>query len=149
MRIGIGGHCFQIHREIAGVERLQLGIDFLLLLDVVLPRPDLSYRATLEQWVGLPLTPPTGAARERAGKTTVYASWNGATAVSHWLVQAGPRRDALQPVGIARRRGFETVIPAHYATFPIIDQTADKFLAEMKGAKTKVLVPERGVAVTL
>lgn len=44
---------------------------------------------------------------------------------------------------------FETVIPAHYATFPIIDQTADKFVAEMKDAKTKVIVPERGVGVTL
>jgi L-ascorbate metabolism protein UlaG (beta-lactamase superfamily) len=44
---------------------------------------------------------------------------------------------------------FETVVPAHYATFPIIDQTADKFVAEMKDAKTKVIVPERGVAVPL
>jgi L-ascorbate metabolism protein UlaG (beta-lactamase superfamily) len=43
---------------------------------------------------------------------------------------------------------FETVIPCHYATFPIIDQTADKFAEEMKGSKTKVLVPERGTPVT-
>lgn len=39
---------------------------------------------------------------------------------------------------------FETVIPCHYATFPLIDPTADKFVDEMKGSKTKVLVPERG-----
>lgn len=38
---------------------------------------------------------------------------------------------------------FETVVPCHYGTFPIIDQTADKFLAEMKG--NNVLVPEVGV----
>jgi L-ascorbate metabolism protein UlaG (beta-lactamase superfamily) len=44
---------------------------------------------------------------------------------------------------------FETVIPAHYATFPLIDPTADKFVAAMKGSKTKVLVPERGRAVDL
>jgi L-ascorbate metabolism protein UlaG (beta-lactamase superfamily) len=44
---------------------------------------------------------------------------------------------------------FETVIPCHYATFPIIDQTADKFVAEMKGSKTRVLVPERGTPVEL
>jgi L-ascorbate metabolism protein UlaG (beta-lactamase superfamily) len=44
---------------------------------------------------------------------------------------------------------FETVIPCHYATFPIIDQTADRFVAEMKGAKAKVLVPERGSPVEL
>jgi L-ascorbate metabolism protein UlaG (beta-lactamase superfamily) len=39
---------------------------------------------------------------------------------------------------------FETVIPCHYATFPLIDPTADAFVDEMKGSKTKVLVPERG-----
>jgi L-ascorbate metabolism protein UlaG (beta-lactamase superfamily) len=42
---------------------------------------------------------------------------------------------------------FETVIPCHYGTFPIIDQTADAFIAEMKGSKAKVVVPERGAAV--
>lgn len=44
---------------------------------------------------------------------------------------------------------FETVIPCHYGTFPIIDQTADAFVTEMKGSKANVLVPERGVAVEL
>ena len=33
------------------------------LLDGVLPGSDLSYRATVEPWVGLPLSPPAGAAR--------------------------------------------------------------------------------------
>ena len=53
------------------------------------PDPDLSYRETLEPWVGLPLTPPAGAARQAGGKTTVYASWNGAT---RRRVLAGARR---------------------------------------------------------
>jgi L-ascorbate metabolism protein UlaG (beta-lactamase superfamily) len=44
---------------------------------------------------------------------------------------------------------FETVIPCHYGTFGLLDPTADKFITEMKGAKTQVLVPERGVAVEL
>jgi L-ascorbate metabolism protein UlaG (beta-lactamase superfamily) len=44
---------------------------------------------------------------------------------------------------------FETVIPAHYATFGMIEQSADKFIAEMKGAQARVLVPERGSAVEL
>lgn len=43
---------------------------------------------------------------------------------------------------------FQTVVPCHYGTFPIIDQTADKFLAEMKGV-AEVLVPERGQAFEL
>jgi len=38
---------------------------------------------------------------------------------------------------------FETVVPCHYGTFPIIDQTADKFVAEMGG--NRVVVPEVGV----
>ena len=37
---------------------------------------------------------------------------------------------------------FDTVVPMHYGTFPIIDQTPDKFLAQMEGQK--VLVPEVG-----
>ncbi len=44
---------------------------------------------------------------------------------------------------------FETAIPCHYATFGLLDPTADKFIAEMAGAKTKVLVPERGKAVEM
>ncbi|MGE3144020.1 MAG: metal-dependent hydrolase [Pseudorhodoplanes sp.] len=38
----------------------------------------------------------------------------------------------------------ETAIPCHYGTFPIIEPNADKFVAEMKGAATKVVVPEKG-----
>ena len=40
---------------------------------------------------------------------------------------------------------FEAVIPCHYGTFPIIDQTADGFLAEMAGHE--VVVPAIGEAV--
>ena len=60
-----------------------------LLFEGELPGPDLTYRATLEQWEGLPLTPPAGAARTAGSATTVYASWNGATRRG---VLAGPRR---------------------------------------------------------
>lgn len=42
---------------------------------------------------------------------------------------------------------FETVIPCHFATFPLVDPTAEKFIEGMKGAETKVLTPERGKAV--
>lgn len=44
---------------------------------------------------------------------------------------------------------FDTVIPCHYGTFPIIDPDAGKFAAAMKGTGTRVLVPERGKPVTL
>lgn len=38
---------------------------------------------------------------------------------------------------------FETIVPCHYGTFPLLDWTADKFVAEMAG--NTVLVPELGV----
>lgn len=41
---------------------------------------------------------------------------------------------------------FDRVIPCHYATFPILDQTPDKFIREMGTEGKKVLVPEIGKA---
>jgi len=38
----------------------------------------------------------------------------------------------------------DAVIPCHYGSFPIIEPNADKFVAEMKGHATKVIVPEKG-----
>jgi len=42
---------------------------------------------------------------------------------------------------------FETVFPCHYGTYPMLDQSADAFVAEMKGAH--VTVPKVGEAVTV
>jgi L-ascorbate metabolism protein UlaG (beta-lactamase superfamily) len=58
----------------------------------------------------------------------------------------GPRTAAL---AVKRFLNVGTVIPCHYGSFPIIDQTADKFVAEMKGDKTKVIVPEKGKAFSV
>ena len=44
---------------------------------------------------------------------------------------------------------FRTVIPCHYGTFPILDQTPDKFIREMGTDGGKVLVPEKGKPVEL
>jgi L-ascorbate metabolism protein UlaG (beta-lactamase superfamily) len=56
----------------------------------------------------------------------------------------GAQRAAL---ACKRYFDFETVIPAHYATFELLDPDAEKFIAAMKNEGAKVLVPERGVAV--
>lgn len=40
---------------------------------------------------------------------------------------------------------FKTIIPIHYGTFPILDPTADAFVAEMKGHN--VVVPAAGKAI--
>jgi len=52
---------------------------------------------------------------------------------------------------LAVKRFFklDAVIPCHYGTFPIIEPTANKFVAEMKGHATRVIVPDKGKAVTL
>ena len=77
------------------------------------PGSDLSYRETIDPWVGEPLTPPAGAARQKDGGTTVYASWNGATRVVSWRVLAGAGAGAgrLSAVASAAKSGFETAIP--------------------------------------
>jgi L-ascorbate metabolism protein UlaG (beta-lactamase superfamily) len=45
--------------------------------------------------------------------------------------------------------GVETVIPCHYGSFPIIEPTADKFVAAMQGKAAKVVVPDKGHPVTV
>ena len=39
---------------------------------------------------------------------------------------------------------FSRVIPCHYGTFPILDQTPDRFIREMGQDGRKVLVPTIG-----
>jgi L-ascorbate metabolism protein UlaG (beta-lactamase superfamily) len=53
-----------------------------------------------------------------------------------------------QTAALAVKKFFKlkSVIPCHYGSFPIIEKTADKFVAAMKGAATKVIVPEKGKA---
>jgi EmrB/QacA subfamily drug resistance transporter len=82
-----------------------------LLLEANFPGSDLSYRSMVEQWVGLPLTAPAGAARQADGKTTVYVSWNGATRVASWRVLAAAGAGKLAVVATSARSGFETAIP--------------------------------------
>jgi hypothetical protein len=82
-----------------------------LLFEGELPKPDLSYRATIEQWVGEPLSSPAGAARRSAGGATVYASWNGATRAVSWRVLAGDDESRMTAVANAAKSGFETAIP--------------------------------------
>jgi L-ascorbate metabolism protein UlaG (beta-lactamase superfamily) len=53
----------------------------------------------------------------------------------------------LAAMACKRYFNFKAVIPCHFGTFPIIDQTADAFRAEMKG--DNVLSPEIGVPFDL
>ncbi|MCB1438383.1 MAG: metal-dependent hydrolase [Nitratireductor sp.] len=56
---------------------------------------------------------------------------------------------AVAALACRRYFDFETIIPCHYASFPIIDQSADKFLAAMDGDAGKVRIPGIGEAIEL
>ena len=96
-----------------------------LLFEAELPGPNLSYRATLESWVGKPLTKPVGQARVSEGKTFVYASWNGATEVASWRVLR--RAGAAKPTVLAThaKSGFETAMPVAQASGSLQLQALD------------------------
>jgi hypothetical protein len=91
----------------------EFAADGTLLLDADLPAGMYSYRGLWLAWRSTPhhLPAVTASRQRRSGLWLVYASWNGATEVTDWRVDAGPAADQLQPVGIAQHRGFETVIP--------------------------------------
>ena len=62
-------------------------------------------------------------------------------------------RFTMSPVtaalAVKRFLKLDAVIPCHYGSFPIIEPNADKFVAEMKGHATKVIVPEKGKAFSV
>ncbi len=66
-----------------------------------------TYRAYRSVWNGSPVTLPAVAARTSRGKTTVWASWNGATALSKWRVLGGSSAKSLKTVGGGARKSFE------------------------------------------
>jgi EmrB/QacA subfamily drug resistance transporter len=105
-----------------------------MLLDARLPGSDITYRAKVEPWVGLPLYPPAAAARQKGGKTTVYASWNGATEVASWKVLAGG-----QTVATAAKSAFETPIP--------VSQSSKTLTVQALNAHGKVIGSSRQFTV--
>ncbi len=105
------------------------------LLEANFPGSDLSYRETLEPWVGEPLYPPVGAARQTGGRTTVYASWNGATRVTSWRVLAGAGAGRMTAVATSAKSGFETAIP--------VPQGYESFEVQALAANGRVLGASR------
>ncbi len=90
----------------------ELSRDGRLLFDLALPAGADTYQAFRFPWRGRPLDKPAVAAHRRGEhRTTVWASWNGATLVRRWRVLAGPERGELRPIGRPlRRTGFETAL---------------------------------------
>ncbi len=81
-----------------------------ILFDAKLPHGGQSYRAFRFAWSGHPTTPPAIVAPRGRHGSTVYVSWNGATAVRAWRLLAGARAGQLDPAGTHRKTGFETAL---------------------------------------
>ena len=56
---------------------------------------------------------------------------------------------AVAALACRRYFDFETVIPCHFGTFPIIDQTADLFVEAMEDQANRVKVMQVGETVTV
>jgi hypothetical protein len=90
----------------------EFGADGSLLAELRLPWGYNIYRGFRMPWSATPRDRPVIASRPGpdAGTTTIYASWNGATAVASWQVSTGSSAARLQPAGVTLRAGFETAI---------------------------------------
>ncbi len=102
---------------------------------------------------GLVITPRSGKVLYHMGDTDVFAGMDLINTL--YKPQIG-----IVPIGDRFTMGartaahacktyfnFETILPCHFGTFPIIDQSADKFVGEMSGHN--VVVPKVGEPVEL
>ena len=103
---------------------------------------------------GVVLLPEFGPRVYHFGDTAIFGDMD----ADPRAVQAGNRpgaRSATASPWTARPRrwrrsryfDFRHVIPMHYGTFPIIDQTPDAFVAAMQGCRARVHVPAIGEAL--
>lgn len=127
---------------------------------VTLVRADHS-SAALDKGISHVLGNPNGIIVKAPGEPTVYHMGDTDIFSDMGLInEIHEPQVAMVPIGdrftmspktaaMAVKRFFKlkAVIPCHYGSFPIIEPNADKFLAEMKGHPTQVIVPEKGKAV--
>lgn len=116
-----------------------------------------------EAGVAVPLGQPNGIIVRAPGEKTVYhmgdtaifgdmALINELYAPQIGLVPIGDRFTMggdTAALAVRRYFAFETVIPCHYGTFAMLDQDATAFTAALDDHPTRVLVPTKGLAVTL
>ena len=85
-----------------------------------------SYRAFKAPWAGAPKTRPAVVADRTRGRTLIWVSWNGATAVASWRVLGGPTAGTLKPLGSGERIGFETRLDVAAAPRVVRVQALDR-----------------------
>ena len=126
---------------------------------VTLVRADHS-AGLVENGVTFPLGHPNGIIVKAPGEPTVYHM--GDTDIFSDMALIAEIHEpavAMIPIGdrftmspttaaiaVKRFLKLKSVIPCHYGSFPIVEKDASKFLDEMKGHATKVIVPEKGKA---
>jgi hypothetical protein len=82
-----------------------------VMAEVGMTRGQQSYRAFRLPWKAAPATRPAVSVRRTKRGPVLYASWNGATELTHWQVHVGPSPRSLVPIRMLPRRGFETALP--------------------------------------
>jgi L-ascorbate metabolism protein UlaG (beta-lactamase superfamily) len=129
---------------------------------VTLVRADHS-AGLVEMDVNYPLGPAGGLIVKAPGEPTVYHMGDTDIFGDMALINEIHRPDvAMVPVGdrftmggdvaaLAVRRFFQlkAAIPCHYGSFPIIDPTADRFVAALDGSGTQVVVPHKTVGIRI
>ena len=127
---------------------------------VTLVRADHS-AGLVEAGVGFPLGSANGVVVKAPGEPTVYHMGDTDVFGDMALIAELHRPDVVMvPIGdrftmgpesaaFAVKRFFrpQAVIPCHYGSFPIIEPTADRFVAAMEGSGIQVIVPHKTMPV--
>jgi len=80
-----------------------------------------SYRAYTFPWAATPADPPTIVAANSAGGTTLFVTWNGATNVASWRVEAGGSPATMQILKTVPDTSFETTIELPRVTYAAVE----------------------------
>lgn len=94
--------------------------------DARLPAGGMNYRAFRLPWRGSPRDQPRLVSLAVAGRRRLHVSWNGATDVAAWRLEADPRPDALEHVLTRPRTGFETSLPPQSAGGVVVAVAVDR-----------------------
>jgi hypothetical protein len=94
-----------------------------------------SYRAYRFPWNATPSTAPALAAVPSGRRLTVYASWNGATAVAAWRVLGADGPAPLRTLRTTRRQGFETAIRVPWRRYVAVE-ALDRSGAVLRSSRT-------------
>ncbi len=129
---------------------------------VTLVRADHS-AGLVEAGVGFPLGNPNGVVVKAPGEPTVYHMGDTDIFGDMALIAEIHRPQvAMVPIGDRFTMGPETAalavsrffklkaaIPCHYGSFPILEQTADRFVAALEGSGVQAVVPHKHMPVTI